>query len=176
MAPVISWAGQHKILAMLLPAVLAAAVVTVIVLTTGSGGDGHATRTVTAAPVAAPVTGGAKWLAGPARQLLTAVNTDLGRLVRTERAARRSAAESAGARLAAAAKAALAGPMPPAHARTYRSALSDLERAGARAARGQFSAASHPLAAGTAGLTKVTSAADVAAPVNPPAPVTGTNG
>jgi hypothetical protein len=175
-ARVISWVRQHLILATALPVVLAAVAVGAIVLSTGSGRDGPATPAVTAAPVQSPATGGAKWLAGSASQLLTTVNTDLARLTRAERGGRGSAATRAGAQLAADAKAALAGPMPPDRARAYRSALSDLELVGDRAADGKFSPASRLLAAGTAGLTTVTAAADVAAPVNPPAPVTDPNG
>ena len=176
LAPVISWAGQHKILATLLPVVLAAAAVSVLVLSLGSGPGGRATPAVTATPAEVAVTGGAKWLTGPANTLLAKVNADLGRLVRAERAGRTAAAEGAGRQLATDATAALAGPMPPAHARTFRSALRDLERAGTRAAHGDLGSAGRLLAAGTTGLTKVTAAADVAAPVNPPAAVTDPNG
>jgi hypothetical protein len=175
-ARVISWARQHLILAAGLPVLIAAGAVSVIVLVSGGGQTDPPTPAATATPAEAAVTGGAKWVTGPASKLIARVDTDLGRLVRAERAGQHRAAEGAGAQLAADAKAALAGPMPPARARTFRSALRELERAGAQAASGQFSLSGRLLAAGTTGLTKVTAAADVPAPVNPPAAVTGPNG
>ena len=167
---VISWARQHMILAITLPVLFTAVAAGVIVSVSSGGKTGSATPAAVTAPVEAAVTGGAKWLAGPAGKLLAAVNADLGRLNHAERAGRRSAEQSAGGQLATDAKAALAGPMPPTRARIFRSALRDLARAGTQAARGDFTPVGRLLSTGITSISKVTAAAD--APANPPAAVT----
>jgi hypothetical protein len=126
-------------------------------------GTGHPARTA-AAPRTAAVPGSgtraARWLGGPAGRLLSAVNADLGRLTVAERAADPRSAEPAGRRLAADARAALLGPAPPLAARLYRSALTELERAGRSAAAGRMRAAAASLRAGESTITKVTALAN----------------
>jgi hypothetical protein len=142
------------------------------------GGAGHPARTA-AAPRTALVPGSgtraARWLAGPAGKLLSAVNADLGRLTVAERAADPRAARPAGLRLSADARAALLGPAPPLAARQYRSALAELERAGRSAAQGRMRAAAAGLRAGESTITKVTAVANsparAGAPAAPGAPV-----
>lgn len=143
---------------------LALAAVAVAVLVSGCGGTAATPGTAPAAAAAptAPLaaTGGARWLTGRAGKLLTALNADIGRLAAARRADDHHAAESAGARLATDARAALDGPRPPADARAYQSALRDFERAGTDIASRKYGAASHLIAAGNVGITKVTSAAN----------------
>ncbi len=122
------------------------------------------------AQAATTVTKGSKWLAGPGARQLDAVSADVGKVMAAERAGHGAAAEAAGARLAADAGTALAGPMPPADAAVYRSALKDLEAAGSAAARGRFGPkATRLLDAGQAGLMNVTAAADTPVPLKTPA-------
>jgi len=127
------------------------------------GGIGHPART-TAAPGTAVVPGSgtraARWLAGPAGKLLSAVSADLGRLTVAERAADPRPARQAGLQLSADARAALLGPPPPLAARLYRSALTELDRAGRSAAAGRMRAAEASLRAGEATITKVTAVAN----------------
>jgi hypothetical protein len=127
------------------------------------GGSGHPARTA-AAPRAAAVAGSgtraARWLAGPAGKLLSAVSADLGRLTVAERAADPRKARPAGLRLSADARAALRGPAPPLAARLYRSALTELEQAGRSAADGRMRAAAASLRAGESTITKVTAVAN----------------
>jgi hypothetical protein len=96
------------------------------------------------------------------------VTTDIGKVSAAEQAGKRDTAKAAGARLAADAKAALQGPMPPAAAKAYRSALNDLQRAGTSVTAGNFSQAEPLLNAGTVKITKVTAAVNRAAPVAAP--------
>lgn len=122
-----------------------------------AGSAGHPAGSATRA---GPGTRGGSWLAGPAGQLLSAVNADLGRLGAAERASKPGLATTAGMRLAADAKAALLSPPPPVAAQIYRSALKELEKAGRCAASGQFRAAAASLRTGEVDLTKVTAMAD----------------
>jgi hypothetical protein len=103
------------------------------------------------------------------------VNADLGRLSTAGRAGNRDAAKIAGTQLAAAAKAALSGPMPPAESTVYQSALKDYERAGTYTARGDSGKAAPLLTAGTVEMTKVTAAQNPPAAVNGPAAVNAPN-
>jgi hypothetical protein len=158
----------------LLPVLLIVMVIGVVVALTGSSGAKTASRpaggAASAAPVEAAVTNGAKWITGRSGKLLAVVNADLGRLAAADRAGQRSAARTAGTQLAADAKAALDGPMPPVEATVYQSALKDFEQAGAYTASGEFGPAAPLLNAGGSGITKVTAAVDTPAAVNPPAP------
>ena len=97
---------------------------------------------------------------GPAGKLLSAVSADLGRLTVAERAADPRPARQAGLQLSADARAALLGPPPPLAARLYRSALTELDRAGRSAAAGRMRAAEASLRAGEATITKVTAVAN----------------
>jgi hypothetical protein len=107
-----------------------------------------------------PGTRGAGWLAGPAGHLLSAVNADIGRLSAAERAGKPGLARIAGMRLSVDAKAALLSPPPPVAAQIYRSALKELEKAGRRAASGEYRAAATSLRTGEIDITKATAAAD----------------
>jgi hypothetical protein len=144
------------------------AVALVIGIAVGPGGGGHPVRTVSTGPGVADVPGSAtraaRWLAGPAGKLLSAVSADLGRLAAAERSARPALARQAGQRLTTDAKAALLGPAPPRAVRLYRAALTDLERAGRSAAGGRLQAAGASLRAGEAAITKVTAVANAPAP------------
>jgi hypothetical protein len=130
----------------------------------------------TTAADAAVVTKGSKWITGPGGKLLDVVNADVGRVSAAGRAGDRAAARAAGGQLAADARAALAGPVPPVDAAAYRSALHDLVTAGSYTASGNFRKASPLLAAGESGITKVTAAADLPDPAHAPAAVTEPNG
>jgi hypothetical protein len=149
-----------------------------------AGSTGSAAQNVTsprhshtylAAPPQAPVTRGGKWMASSADKLLTAMNADLGKVTADRQAGKYSAAKSAGAQLAAAAGAALGGPMPPTDAVLYRSALKDFQEIGTDTASGSFSKASSLLATANLSLMKVTEAADTPAP-NAPENMTDPNG
>ena len=111
----------------------------------------------------------------PGRRLLQAVTGDVGRLTAGETAGL-AAARTAGAQLAIAARAALSGPMPPADARRYRSALKELERASTYIASGKFRTANTILNRGDSDIAKVTSAVNRPARVRYPAAVTEPNG
>jgi hypothetical protein len=165
----VSWARDHMLVAALVPAVVVvAAVAAVVVLHLGGqkAGTGSSGKPTVQSVVA--VTKGDRWITGHPGQLLTAVTTDIGKLSAAERAGKQDTAKAAGTRLAADAKTALNGPMPPAAAKAYRSALNDLQRAGASAASGNFSQAGPLLSAGEANITKVTAAVNRAAPVAAP--------
>jgi hypothetical protein len=153
----------------------ALAVALVIAIAVGLGGGGHPARTVATAPRMAALPGtatrAARWLAGPAGRLLSAVSADLGRLSAAQRSAKPGPARLAGLRLTTDAKAALLGPAPPRAARLYRAALTDLERAGRSAASGRLRAAGASLRAGEAAITKVTAIANTPAPAGSAAPV-----
>ena len=137
------------------------AVVTAVVLSGSQTSNSPVGTTAARAQAASPVTKGSKWLDGSGTPMLTAVNADLGKVSAAEHAGSYAAASAAGARLAADATVALRGPMPPVDAKVYRSALKDLKAAGSYEAGGDFRKAAWLLAAGQAGLMKVTAAADL---------------
>jgi hypothetical protein len=151
---------RNKVLAALLAVLLAALVAGAVA---GFGGGTTASRPSAAALPA--VTKGAKWMTGPAGQLLAAVNLDLGKLSAAQRAGQAGAAKSAGAQLTADVRTALAGPMPPVDAAIYRAGLNDVGKAGTQISSGNPGPARTLLAAGNGDITRVTAAA------NPPAPV-----
>ncbi|HUJ05313.1 MAG TPA: hypothetical protein VLX31_04280, partial [Streptosporangiaceae bacterium] len=141
--------------------------------TLGSGGHRPAaaprsspTGTRSAAPA---TTSGERWLTGPAGRLIGAINADLGHLTAAKRARNHAAVRRAAALLAAAARAALRGPMPRRQARAYVSALRDFARAGAEIAAGHLGPAAALLASANAGITQVTAAADAPANAGQPA-------
>ena len=141
--------------------VVGLAVVTAVVLSGGKTSNNSPVGTAAArVQAASTVTRGSKWLDGSGTRLLTAVNADLGKVSAAEHAGSYAAARAAGARLAADAAVALRGPMPPVDAKVYRSALKDLKAAGSYEAGGDFRQAARLLAAGQAGIMKVTAAAD----------------
>jgi hypothetical protein len=168
LSPLKGWVGTHKVSAALLSALVLALAIGIILGVSSSGGTTATTAASTShragptfiLPETAAVTRGAKWLTGPAGKLLTAVNADIGKLGTAERAGQQGAAKIAGTQLATDAKAALDGPMPPADAKVYRSALEDLVRAGTSAARGNLSKVTHSLTAGLTGITEVTATAN----------------
>lgn len=165
----VSWARDHMLLAAAVPAVIVVAAVGIVVVLSLGGqqaGTGHSGKPTVQSVVA--VTKGDRWITGHPGQLLAAVTNDIGKVSVAERAGKRSTAQAAGTRLAADAKAALQGPMPPAAVKAYRSALSDLQRAGTSVAAGNFSQAGPLLNAGTVKITKVTAAVNRAAPVAAP--------
>ena len=172
----VSWSRRQKALAALVAVVLAG-VLTAVIVQIADAGPAVIGPAATPPPVSqAAVTKGEKWVTGRADKLLAAVNADLGRLSAAERAGHDAAARAAGARLAADARAALAGPMPPVQATAYRSALNDLRQAGTDIAGGNFGKAGRLLATGTVILPQVTAAVNLPAPANPPAPVNDPNG
>jgi hypothetical protein len=153
------WLRRNKVLATLIPVLLAVLVAGIVA---GTGGGTTASRP--SAPALPAVTKGAKWVTGPAGQLLAAVNIDLGKLSAAQRAGQAGPAKSAGAQLAADVQAALGGPMPPVDAAIYRAGLNDIGKAGTQISSGNPGPAGTLLAAGNGDITKVTAAA------NPPAP------
>jgi hypothetical protein len=171
-----TWVRRHKALAALLPALVLAAAIGITLATLGPGHPGHRAGATAPVPELAASTKGAKWLTGPAGRLLQAVNGDLGKLTAGERAGRPAAARMAGAQLATAARAALSGPMPPADAKIYRSALKGFERASMYIASGKFRTANTILNRGDNDIAKVTSAVNHPARVRYPAAVTEPNG
>jgi hypothetical protein len=192
-SPRSSWAGEHKGVIVLLSAVLLVLAIGIVVTTAiwparspagqavapagdaaggpagSAGGTGGAAGGTGggagATPATAVVTSGDKWLTGPAGQLLRAVSADLGRLSTAERAGKPGAARIAGTHLAADAKTALTGPIPPVDAQIYRSALKDFKTASMYAMSGKFRKANILLNAGDSDIAKVTSA------LNPPVAV-----
>jgi hypothetical protein len=132
--------------------------------TTGVGHQVHA-------PEQPAVTKGEKWIVGPAGKLLTAVNTDVGKISAAQRAGDESAAKNLGPLLSADAKAALDGPMPPVRAAVYRVALEDFEQIGQDTTSGNFSKTSSLLTAANVDIMSVTTAANQTAPVNSAAQV-----
>ena len=175
-SPAVTWVRRHKALAVLLPALVLAAAIGISLGTRGPGHPGHRAGPAAPVPALAASTKGAKWLTGPAGRLLQAVNGDLGRITAGERAGRPAAARTAAAQLATAARAALSGPMPPADARKYRSALKELERASMYIASGKFRMANTILNRGDNDIAKVASAVNRPAKVRYPAAVTEPNG
>lgn len=171
----ITWVRGHLILVAAAAAVVVALVVAGVVFLGGGKPASTASQTVgskaASAQAATTVTKGSKWLGSSGAKQLSVVNADVARLMAAERAGHRdAAAKAAGTRLAADAQAALGGTMPPVAAAEYRAALQRLEAAGSAAASGQFGPkASHLLAAGEAGLMKVTAAADAPVPLKTPA-------
>ncbi len=137
------------------------AVVTAVVLSGGKTSNSPVGTAAARVQADTAVTKGSKWLDGSGTRLLTAVNADLGKVSAAEHAGSYAAASAAGARLAADAAIALRGPMPPVDAKVYRSALKDLKAAGSYEAGGNFRQAAWLLAAGQAGIMKVTAAADL---------------
>ena len=88
------------------------------------------------------------------------MDADLAAVAAGQRAGRPGVAQRAGRQLAAAAGAALSGPMPPVDAKIYRSALNGFERAGMYINNGKFSKASTLLNTGDNDIAKVTSRAN----------------
>ncbi len=163
-----SWARGHLVPIVVLAVVIVGLVVLTVVAFGGSGNppsnSGNPVGSKAAsAQAATTVTKGSKWLAGSEAKALSTVNTDLARIMTAERAGSHgAAAKAAGAQLAADAAAALHGTMPPVDAAAYKSALQDLQAAGTSAAGGKFGPkAARLLAAGQAGIMKVTAAADM---------------
>ena len=122
-------------------------------------------------PTQPAATTGEKWLTGPAGKLLSTVNTDVGKISADQRAGMGSAEKRLGALLAADAKAALDGPMPPARAAVYRTALEDFEQIGKDAVSGNFGNSGSLLTTANLDLMSVTTAANTTAPVNSTAQV-----
>src|SRR5215831_13915711 len=162
--PHASWVRRRLPLAGLAAALIVVTAIAATVIVTSGGRDGGSARpgqplsSTAPAPQAATVTGGARWLTGRAGKLLAAVNSDLGTLSAAERTGRHDAAKQAGRQLAADARAALSGPMPPVHARDYRSALAEVQRAGAYAAVGDAGRATPLLMTGGLHIARVAAA------------------
>jgi hypothetical protein len=171
---VITWIRGHLILAAVAAVVVALMVVGVVFLARGgkpaSTSSGVVGSKAASAQAATTVTKGSKWLASSDAKQLSVVNADVAKLMTAEQAGHRdAAAKAAGSRLAADARIALGGAMPPVAAVQYRAALQRLETVGSAAASGQFGPkTSHLLAAGVAGLTRVTAAADAPVKVKSP--------
>ena len=163
-SPPKAWVRRHKVPAALISVLVLALAMGIILAGCGSGGAAtsasHRAGPPFILPETAAVTKGAKWLTGPPGKLLAAVNADVGRLSAAERAGHLGAAKIAGTQLAANAKAALDGPMPPVDATVYRSALKDFVTAGTSAADGDFSKATRLSNVGITGITEVTAAAN----------------
>jgi hypothetical protein len=161
--------------------ILVAATAGSVVDAAGTTGPGaHAIAGTTSAPITpapeASVMAADKWLTGRADKVLGSLNTDVVNVRRALRAGQRGTEARAGRQLAAAARAALDGPMPPVDAALYRSALADLDKAGTDAAVGQPGAVGPLLTAGTTEITKVTAATDLVAPSGPSGQVPEPNG
>ncbi len=163
-SPLKAWVRTHRVPAALLSALVLAPAMGIILAGCSSGGTttlaSHRAGPPFILPETAAVTKGAKWLTGPPGKLLAAVNADIGRLSTAERAGKQGAAKIVGTQLAADAKAALDGPMPPVDATVYRSALKDFVSAGTSAADGDFSKATRLSNVGIIGITEVTAAAN----------------
>jgi hypothetical protein len=164
--------GRHTVLTALLSGLALIVAIGIIASTTGHAG--RQAGGTTSAPGIAAASRGASWLSGPAGKLLRTVTADVGRLAVAERAARRRAAENAGRQLAADAKAALTGHMPPVGGKVYRTALLGLERAGTHASRGEFRRANFLVNAGDSDITKATATMNAA--VSSPITVKEPNG
>jgi len=172
--PLMSWIRGHWISIGVLSVVLAGLMVLTVVAFGGSrnlpSDSGHPVGSAAAgAQAATTVTKGSKWLASSDAKSLTAVTADLGQVLAAEHSGSRGAAKTAGAKLASDAKSALGGTMPPVDAAVYRSALTELQRAGSLVAGGRFGKAAPLLEAGEAGIMRVTSAADQPVPQKTPA-------
>jgi hypothetical protein len=169
-APHASWVRRRQPLTGGLAAVAVAAAVGITMIVS-NGGDGSATRpapghpypSTAPAPQTVTTTDGAKWLSGRAGKLLATVNADLGTLTTAERAGHHSAAKAAGRQLTTDVRAAASGPMPPAAAKAYRSALAELQRAGTYAASGNTTKVSQLLEVGGQHIAKVAAAVDAPA-------------
>jgi hypothetical protein len=145
-----------------------------------SGGSGHGGSVAVAGkqvhvPVQPAVTTGEKWLTGPAGKLLSAVNTDVGKISADQRAGNGNAAKSLGTLLITDAEAALDGPMPPVRAAAYRTALGDFEQIGRETVSGKFASTSSLLTTANIDVMRVTTAVNVEAPVNSAAQVNDPN-
>jgi hypothetical protein len=170
--PSVSWVRGHWAPLTVLSAVIVGLVVFTVIAFGGSKNPPSSPvgSKAASAQAATTVTKGSKWLAGPGEGLLNAVNVDLGKVMAAEHAGHNAAAKAAGARLAADAAAALRGPMPPVETATYRSALKQLQTAGASVADGKLGPrTTRLLIAGQAGIMRVTSAADMPVPAATPA-------
>jgi len=117
------------------------------------------------APAQPAVTTGEKWITGSAGKLLSAVNTDVGKISADQRAGNRNGAKDLGALLTADAKAALDGPMPPVRTAVYRAALEDFEQIGTDTVSGNFGKTSSLLTTANLDVMSVTTAANKTAPV-----------
>jgi hypothetical protein len=169
--------GRQIAAAALVPLVLAGVIIGAIFWIRSHDGPAVIGPSATPPPVSEPaVTKGQKWVTGSADKLLAAVNVDVGKVSAAERAGHYPTARVLGAQLAADAKAALAGTMPPRKAAKYRSGLTDLQQAGTEIAAGEYKKASHLLSVGTVLLTKVTAEANVPVPSASPAQVVEPNG
>jgi hypothetical protein len=170
-----SWVRGHWVPLAVLSAVITGLVVFTVIAFGGSknppSNSGSPVGSKAAsAQAATTVTKGSKWLAGAGEGLLNAVNVDLGQVMAAEHVGHNAAAKAAGARLAADAGAALRGPMPPVETATYRSALKQLQTAGASVADGKLGPrTTRLLIAGQAGIMRVTAAADMPVPAATPA-------
>jgi hypothetical protein len=122
-------------------------------------------------PTQPAVTKGEKWITGPAGKLLGTVNTDVGKISADQRAGNGNAAKELGAQLAADAKAALDGPMPPVRAAVYRAALEDFVQVGNDTVKGDFGKTNSLLTTANIDLMSVTTGANTTAPVTPAAQV-----
>jgi hypothetical protein len=172
--PSVSWVRGHWVLIAALSVVIAGLVVLTVIAFGGSGNPPSSSGNpvgskAASAQAATTVTKGSKWLASSDAKSLITVSADLGRVLSAEHAGDHGAAKTAGARLAADARSALGGTMPPVDAAAYRSALTDLQRAGILVAGGHFVKAAPLLDAGQAGLMRVTSAADEPVAMKTPA-------
>jgi hypothetical protein len=171
---VIPWVRGHLVpvaLASVLAIGLAAGIVVFVGGSEPASSSSHVVGSKAAgAQAATTVTRGSGWLASSGANQLSVMNADVARLMAAERAAHRSAAKTAGARLAADAQTALSGPRPPVEAAVYRSALQRLKAAGTAAKAGQSGPrVSRLLQQGEAGLMKVAAAADAPVKVKAPA-------
>jgi hypothetical protein len=165
--PGVSWVRSHTLVTALLSGLVL--VVAVVVVLTATGGQTPPSVSHPAPrPDTTAATRGAKWLDGPVGKELNAVNADLVRLATATAASKYGAAKIAGAQLAKDAHTARNSQMPPVDAASYKSALSDLERAGRDAARGDFNTAAPLLNAGTVIITKVTAAVNAPGPASTP--------
>lgn len=143
-------------------AVAAGAVVAVVIGGNKASSHSPVGTKAAAAQAASPRTKGSGWLSGA--RLLTKMNADSTQVSVAERAGHRSAARTAGARLATDAGAALSATMPPAGVAVYRSALEQLRAAGSDAAAGRFGPGdAKMLLSGELGLMRVTATADMPA-------------
>jgi hypothetical protein len=158
-SPGMTWVRRHQAVAALSSALILVLAIGIAVGTLGGRHPAEPGGAATAPEIAA-ATRGARWVTGPAGKLLQAVNADLAALAAGQRAGRRGVAQRAGRQLAAAAGAALSGPMPPVDAKIYRSALKGFERAGMYINNGKFSKAGTLLNTGDNDIAKVTSRAN----------------
>ena len=155
--PVAPWVRRNKFLVALIAVLLAALVAGSPLSLSGEDGERPSAATLP------PVTKGAKWVTGlagnfsrPSTPTWASSAPPSGPVSATRR--------SAAAQLAADVKTALGGPMPPVGAAIYRVGLNDLAKAGTDVSSGNASQARALLAVGNGNITKVTAAANPAAP------------